>query len=372
VEGLTGSGVYALSGSLHSPRPGEQGPLQLRCSFDTAALGVAEFDLRNLHFDLTLEGAVRESGLEVMTSRLDATVEQARHGSTQLSGCRLGTTGKGAGGRIHLQTSLTMDRIRCDQLPIHGIDVRAATELPALSADALGRATSLGNLTFRSVAGRTIKWQDGKTGFRLHEGVLQLTDLVATANQGTVACNGSIDLRAEPPAWKAKLKASGVKLTSELGRSLGYLVPILRLATDGKRGLLEGRLDADLDLQGRGTLAYHHQKYLKGPGAIRLRDVSVTGSCLLPLLNLRTDRALGRPGYEFQDLSVMFKVHNGRVHPDPFELRGRPFPIRIEGSAGLDGSLDFLVRAGVLPTPMRVEGSWDKILVRPAPLDGLR
>ncbi|MHC4225076.1 MAG: AsmA family protein, partial [Planctomycetota bacterium] len=237
VEGVTGSGAYDLSGSLRAPRPGEQGPLELRCILDTAALGIAEFDLRNPHVELTLKGMVRESGLEVGTSRLDATAELARHGSVQLSGCRLGTTGEGADGRIHLKTSLTVDQIRCDQLPIHGIEVRAVTELPELSGGALRRATSRGNLTFRSVAGRSITWQEGRAELRLREGVLELTDLVATANEGTLTCNGSIDLRTDPPAWDAKLKASGVRLSPELGRPLSHVVPILRLATGGKRSL---------------------------------------------------------------------------------------------------------------------------------------
>ncbi|MHC4930836.1 MAG: AsmA family protein [Planctomycetota bacterium] len=371
VEGLTGSGAYELSGSLRAPKPGEQGPLELRCSFETAALNVSELDLRRPQAELTVKGVVREGEVEVITSRLDAKAEQVRHGSTQLSGCALGTTGEGRAGRIQLKTALTVDEIRCDQLPIHGVEVRALTELPRLSGDALRRTTSRGSLTFRSVTGRTITWQNGQAAFRLHEGVLELSDLTATANEGTVTCNGSLDLRTDPPAWNAKLRASDVRLSPELGRSLSHIVPILRL-TGGKRSLIEGRFDADLVVQGRGTLAYHHQKYLRGKGSVGLRDVSLEGSHLLPLLRLRVDKALFGGTYEFKDLKVQLEVREGRVHPDPFELKGKPFPIRIEGSAGLDGSLDFLIRAGVLPVPMRVKGSWDDTKVRPAPLAGLR
>ena len=190
-------------------------------------------------------------------------------------------------------------------------------------------------------------------------------------NDGRVRVSGDFSLDSGPLRWRGALAADNVRVTEGLGRPLSFIVPILRTKLGDSRRHLTGVLDAKLEFRGIGTTYATLAQSLSGGGSIGFRDVELQGSLLLPLLSLRIDQLLTDRSYRFSDLNIQFGVKDGRVRARPFELRGEPFGIKLEGEAGLDGSLDFLVQPALLPVPLRVKGTLDKPKVRPDPLAGL-
>ncbi len=309
----------------------------------------------------TLAGELQADGLVHSLERLGTTgaftVARVEAEGAVLTKARIDQTGNG---KRWLVT------VRAPKVEAEGATARDITLQSNLQ---LGQKTTRARVSFGGGQAQALTWGAGSADLALAANELRIENASIRVHDGLA--KGNIRLNTSNDKWTVKLTTKDFKLRESAGEVLGFIVPILRMRA-GRAGerKLSGLLDAELALSGRGFDLASWIKSLDGQGRIRLRQVEITGSHLLPLLSLRVDRLLSRRPYRFSDLDVPFRVNAGRVRANDFELRGEPFPIHVSGSAGLDGSLDFIVKPvlGVVPIPLRVRGTFDNPKVRAAPL----
>ena len=212
-----------------------------------------------------------------------------------------------------------------------------------------------GNVSFSHWQLGPLPLKNAKAVVHIRQGTVYVNDFNATFSDGTISLYGF--LRPEPAPhmpWKVHAKARDVVLVESLGQSLSLVVPILRVGSDAK-SRLNGMIDMDFILEADGTSDAQLMKTMKGEATVMLKDVSVQGSTVLPLLGLRFDKLLTRKPYRFKDATVPVTIDRGTLTTKRFKLDGSPFNLTIWGSARLDGQVDFVVAPSLL-FPMRVRG----------------
>jgi hypothetical protein len=192
-------------------------------------------------------------------------------------------------------------------------------------------------LEFDGVEGRGI-WESRRAQVQELHGRLNggRFDLVAQLERGVAA-----------PAFEGELRAEGVGLG--VGMSvLGYLVPVL----SGTSGSLDGRLDLDLYLRGRGATTREIQETLSGQGTISLDPIRLDGSQILAeLATLVPLPPEGRVGSVRSD----FAIGGQRVASKNLSLTVARVPIVLSGMTDFQGRLDYRVKAEGLSSRLAAE-----------------
>ncbi len=350
-------------------------PLNATGRFTCKRIALPSLALASPAGEIRAEARLTSAGISDLASTALIRAPEARLGTVRVERAEVSYTGatEAGGGPLDFRMRVTADRLVAGELPVERIDLSLAGTLPTLDAKAIDDLALTGQVSFEKASAKTLEITRGSALIEMRRGVAFLREFTARANGGTVAGDLEVAFREDPISWKAKVGIADLQIREAQGRALSFTVPFLRLASALKDATsLEGLLAAHLDVTGKGTDGPAIARSLGGKGTLQFKDVSVRGSLLLPLLNLRIDQLLSREPYRFQDLDLAFAVRDGRVLTPAYELKGMPFSIHVEGNAGLDGSLDYLVRPSLLPFPLRISGTLDRPKVRPAPLAGLR
>ncbi len=156
-------------------------------------------------------------------------------------------------------------------------------------------------------------------------------------NGGSFEFAAKYDRGQSTPDFEAELRARGVSLSVGM-KSIGLLVPVV---SETARSL-DGQVDLELALRGRGDSLDAVKSSLKGHGAIRLNPIDLSRSKLLDSLDaLRQIPAAGRVGSVESD----FAIENSRVTTDDLTLKVSSLPIILAGWTDFDGRLDYRVKS---------------------------
>ncbi len=176
-------------------------------------------------------------------------------------------------------------------------------------------------------------------------GRAELSELRGQLNGGTLELAAAIEPGcgpARPLAFEGQLRLRGVRLGSGLAAPLGYLLPI---AAGGRSNSLEGRLDLDLALRGRGESADELVASLAGCGEAIVDPIRLDGSALLAELA----GVLPMPGSSrIGAARSRFVVGGGGVSTESLRLAVGRVPIELAGRTGFDGTLDYRLRGEAL------------------------
>jgi hypothetical protein len=182
-------------------------------------------------------------------------------------------------------------------------------------------------LEFDGVEGRGT-WEPSRAAIR---------ELHGRLNGGTFDLVAQLDRGPDAPTLEGELRAEGVDLGVGMN-ALGYLVPIL----SGTRASLDGRLDLDLYLRGRGGSAREIRESLTGQGTIALDPVRLDDSRIVAeLATLVPLPPAGRIGSVKSD----FAIGGQRVSSKNLTLTVAHLPIVLSGSTDFGGRLDYRVKA---------------------------
>jgi hypothetical protein len=86
---------------------------------------------------------------------------------------------------------------------------------------------------------------------------------------------------------------------------------------------------------------------LNGNGTIQIADAFVTGSKLIDGLNGVTGMNISTDNLHLNDIRILASMKNGRAYVQPFDLNIDKHKIRVSGSIGADGSLDYLMETEI-------------------------
>jgi hypothetical protein len=190
---------------------------------------------------------------------------------------------------------------------------------------------------------------------------IDLNNLRATLNEGRVAGDVSFDLSGPLEKWTADLGLADISISEELGKSLRYFVPIVHIGEIDSK--LTGKFGGEMHFHGVGLKTEDLQKSLGGTGEVHLRDFVVTGSPIMKVLTLQVRYFFTGTKYNFERADGAFEITDGRVRiKDELTVQG-PLKLRLSGSAGLDGTLDFVIHHNRL-LPLTMQGTFDEPKVR--------
>ncbi|HZW33316.1 MAG TPA: AsmA-like C-terminal region-containing protein [Isosphaeraceae bacterium] len=172
------------------------------------------------------------------------------------------------------------------------------------------------------------------------EGPLTLVDhLRGTLNGGPFRLAAQLDRTDAAMSLEAQFRAEDVAVDPGM-KVLRYVVPILA----GAAANLNGRLHADLYLQGRGASWNDLCQALVGQGVIALKSIDLQGAPLVAELSKLVDLANPR---RLASIQSDFLIKDRRVTTDHFTMNLLRLPITMSGWTDLDGRIDY---------EMKVEG----------------
>jgi len=357
---IGGEGTCHAEAHITGPLGMQEGRLRVEGgSFQAKSVRYAELELQAATVDFEGTASLAGARLDAIDLLLDAKAAAVGLGENRLTAVRVNQSAKGRlakGSPVFVTGSFVCRRAFAGELPIDDVRVTFDGTLPSREPGGDPPWTAKGSIRFARASGQSMDWRDGVANLELMGTRVTLTELEAILNGGTVKGSATLDFAAGKTKWESDLVVEKVTLDQRLGEPLSFLIPILRLESHAHRDRkLEGTVGATLKLAGEGTSQDALMRALRGEGQIRLADVNIRGSILLNLLALRVDRALSGTDYSVRDIVVDYKVADGRVTLTPFVVDGAPFKLGIDGSTGLDGSLDLAVSLGArrrLKTPL--------------------
>jgi hypothetical protein len=172
---------------------------------------------------------------------------------------------------------------------------------------------------------------------------LELLDLAANVNGGTLSAGGRIDLGQTGRAFQVHLQLNGVQVTQYLAKVVQYFVPLYHIP-DGIDGQVGGAVSANLDLEGRfPPWSGENRKVLKGKGGLKVDRGFVEGS---PMVGQVLARLGHRQRYEFENLVTGFTVMDDGVIHKSFQARDRELAWGFKGRTGFDTTIDYRLDPG--------------------------
>jgi AsmA protein len=171
---------------------------------------------------------------------------------------------------------------------------------------------------------------------------VRIQELRGRLNGGTVELAAQLDSTSRTPAFEGHVRARDVAWSGGMG-ALSYLVPILAGAT--ATDTLEGKLDLNLYLSGRGDSREAIQRSLAGQGAIALDLVPLDGSRILTEL---ADLVELPPSGRIGSIKGDFLIDKRRVSTHNLTLSVARVPITLAGWTDFDGRLHYRVQTGNL------------------------
>jgi AsmA protein len=177
------------------------------------------------------------------------------------------------------------------------------------------------------------------------EGPRTIVDhLRGTLNGGPFRFAAQVDRTAAALSVEAQFRAEDVAVDPGM-KVLRYVLPVLA----GAPSNLNGRLDADLYLQGRGASWNDLCRAFVGQGAIALNAIDLDGAPLVAELSKFVDLASPR---RLASIQSDFLIKDRRITTDHFTLNLVRLPITMSGWTDLDGRIDY---------EMKVEGLTDRL-----------
>lgn len=169
--------------------------------------------------------------------------------------------------------------------------------------------------------------------------------LQSILNQGTLQLETAIDLLSTPPLLSvqgAPRILSNAHLTGDLlNHYLARAHPVLKGCA-----VAEGRLDLDLERL-QLPLAPDATGLMSWEASLNLRNTTLMAAG--PLEQLANALHLKNRSIVIPDQTGIVECHNGKITSHPLELTMDGHIIQISGTVGLDGSLQYFIKAPLTP-----------------------
>lgn len=231
-----------------------------------------------------------------------------------------------------------------------------------------------GRLQIGALKAAKARIRDIKARVTGQKGQFQLSPLTLNLYQGSLETSGRLDVRQATPKARIKLTAGSIQAG-----------PLLKDVLE--KDLLEGAMQAQVDLQFSGDDPDQIKKTLNGQGGLSFQDGAIKGVDLAGMVrNAKAAFGLAekggeRPRTDFSELTVPFTLTNGLFRTDKASIaspllrvlaagtadlvsEGLDFRIEPKAVATLKGQGDDQARAGVT-VPVLVTGTFSAPKFRP-------
>ena len=226
----------------------------------------------------------------------------------------------------------------------------AAAPSPAPDFQALRNVSLKGDISIGTVLVHGGSISDLTVSVDGHDGLFNLASLKSTLYQGTLSSTGYADFRKAVPTSSINLDMEGVQAG-----------PLLKDFAD--KDIIEGALNANIDVSGSGMTGDQLKASLKGTGRLLFQDGALIGVDLAQLARKITSGFTledqgERPKTDFAEFNAPFTINNGLVETKNTTLQS-PF-IRVNGHGTADlvsEALDFRLSPKLVGT---IKGQGDQ------------
>jgi len=280
---------------------------------------------------------------------------QRRGGKTNLEG--LGGSGESSEGGPAPDLDVTLE-LEDSRLTIEDLDkgdevVLEGVGLSLRLTNEKGQSDTGVRIRIRSVARGGLAARDIEIDARQAGDWLQLEKLTAQL-PGKGALDGTGKLRlAGGDEWSAKLAASHVGLEDDVLPIVSVIYPFVAKAS----GQVDGTLDAQFEVAGRGLSWETMKPTLTGTGRVTLTNVALPQASLLGRLGQEVARFAGQnpPTNRLNDAGAQFSLADGWVRFNRLSATSGEARYDLAGRVSLDGKLDLTMDA--MPLIERYGGS---------------
>jgi AsmA protein len=163
---------------------------------------------------------------------------------------------------------------------------------------------------------------------KMEGGEIKITRFSFGAFDGTLVGAGTINMAQEPSAYNIKAKVTDVDANSIFSTLVSW------------KGMMKGRFNGDLTLDGVGLSSEAIKQNLSGNGTVQVKDGELTWMNLIGLIV----KALGGKGWgkeqtSFEDLTGDFTVKNGMITLPNILISHEDMDLKLWGDIGLDMKL---------------------------------
>ena len=226
----------------------------------------------------------------------------------------------------------------------------AAAPSPGPDAQSLRNAGLKGDINIGTLKVRGVSISDLTVSVDGNNGLFTLASLTGNLYQGTLSSNGYVDFRKTRPTSSLKLNMEGVQAG-----------PLIKDFAD--KDIIEGALNATLDVGGSGMTGDQLKASLHGKGRLLFQDGALIGVDLAQLARkIQSGFTLEdqgeRPKTDFAEFNAPFTISNGLVETKNTTLQS-PF-IRVNGHGTADlvsEALDFRLNPKLVGT---IKGQGDQ------------
>jgi hypothetical protein len=193
-------------------------------------------------------------------------------------------------------------------------------------------------LTAEGVTAPHVNLATAKLPGKIADGVITVEPIEAVLNGGSVGGRATIGLVGEKPEHRLVLDGKDISLDADLAPLLARANPLFAVGENGRTG---GKAAVHLDLTAKGFAAEQVKRTLSGDGNIDLDDAFVQSTNWIGELMQFAGQS---NKLSIPKVAVPFSVKDSKVVTNELPVEGAGLSMRLGGSAGLDGKLDYLLR----------------------------
>lgn len=326
----------------------------------TGRLGLTDLTASSDDLSAPIEDGILQVRFESTSAILDTMGVRVGESDLGLTGRLDGATAWLFGkGRPHLTIELNSNHLDLDALLPETTDVSAGltfttplyASVPAPASpipDLLRTMDGAGRLNLkRIVSGVTLTEVNAR--FRSRRGVLRVQNLSGSLYGGTLSGNLTVDASRETPSLPVdgKFNIGAARADGVLQNLFGLPVP------------LQGRMDMELGFNGLldSTLTLQEDRLsATGQGAVADGQIINWGWLKETAGGVSQLSFLDFDHIPVKDLKSHFSVRNGRVQIEGLTVTTGDIPSRLDGSVGLDGSLDCALKMEIPSEKLEIGG----------------
>ena len=181
-------------------------------------------------------------------------------------------------------------------------------------------------LEFRDIEGRATS--EGRNA--------TIQELRGTLSGGSFEVVAQLDRSTAAPSFEGHIRARRIEVNQGMN-ALEYLVPVLTRDS----GNLDGTLDIDLYLRGKGATRAAMRETVVGNGSVTLDPIHLDGSRFLAelatVLEMPPQRRVG-------SVTSDFEIKQGRIHSENLTVNFAKLPIVLAGWTSFDGTVNYRLR----------------------------
>ncbi len=199
--------------------------------------------------------------------------------------------------------------------------------------EALKKYTVDGKLSIDSALIRKVEFKNLRADLSFENNKLQLSNFSLQTFNGTINGGMRVDISSQEPSIVSELHIKSIDVNSLLSTLSTY------------RDTIYGLISTDLNISAKGDDAQKIKSTMTGSGSLTLENGKINTfsaiNHIVNISNLPGDKFKKSSETKIKEIKASVKIEKGRIHTKEMSLSSEEFNAKMDGSFGLDATLDY-------------------------------